>query len=291
MPPKFKVIVVVDSTVCLPQEVVEGAGLLVVPLEMVFEGATYRDGELAPAQFYQMLTEAQRLPTTSAPRPASFLQAFQEASQRAESILCLTLPPSLSATYDAARTAAEAISETLPGIPITLLDSQTAGPAQGFIALDAARAAQRGTDLEEVTQRAQALIPKVRLVAVLDTLYYLWKEGRVPKVGLWASSILSLKPILELSQGKVHLRGLSRTRQKATQRLLAILREAATSGPLHVNVVHTNAPAEAVDLRERIASMVPCAELLVSEMTTAMGVHTGPGLLGLAFYAAEPAVR
>ena len=288
MPAKAKVAIVVDSTTALPQGMVEAVGLLVVPIELVFEKATYRDGQLGPPQFYQMLTEAKRLPTTSAPRPASYLEAFTEASRWAEGILCLSLASHLSASHDSARTAIAMARETLPETPIALLDTQTAAGAQGFIALEAARAARQGATLEEVTQRAQGLIPRVRLVALLDTLYYVWKGGRVPLVGFWASSALNLKPILELSRGEIHLITLTRTRAKGMHRLRSLLQEASSGGSLHVNVVHTNAPVEAGDLRERVAREVACAELFVSEMSTAVGAHTGPGLLGVAFYADGP---
>ena len=286
MKPKAKTAIVSDSALSLPRRMVEEHHLHLVPLELVFKGRTYLDGyDLEPSEFYRMLKTSDELPVTSAPGPGSFLEVFRRASAEVEGILCLTLASQFSASYDSARAAVEIAKDALPDTPITLLDSRSATGGQALIALESARAALTGEGLEHVAEAAQRVIPKVRVIAFLDTLFYLWRGGRVPKVALWASSILKLKPLMELSQGGVHLVGRPRTRGRAIERLLDIMQERVGQTDLHVSVMHADSPVEAGELKERVASEFHCKELIISEFTPVMGAHTGPGLLGLAFWA------
>lgn len=284
MPTKAKVAVVVDSTVALPPEIAKTAGLFVVPIDLVFGKTIYRDDELNPKEFYAMLQASPDTPTTSAPSPSRYLDAFTEASDQAESVICLTLASHLSASYGNAIQAIKLANQRLPNIPIKLLDTQTAAGAQGFIALEAARSAQRGDSLDEVTQKAQTIVSKVRLVALLETLYHVWKSGRVPLVGFWATRILRVKPILELSQGNIRLLSLTRTRSQGTRKMMSLLQEESLHGSLHVNIIHANVLTEAEKLREKIIEQIPLTEIFVSEVPTPIAVHSGSGLLGVAFH-------
>ena len=132
-------------------------------------------------------------------------------------------------------------------------------------------------------------MPRVRLIAFIDTLHYLAKGGRVPQVAAWASSLLSIKPIFELlalSKGVSSLERV-RTRPKAIERLLELLKERTDRKPVHCIVMHTNVLDEAEKLKERMIAESNCLEIYVEDFTPVMGVHTGPGLLGVAFYAEE----
>jgi DegV family protein with EDD domain len=283
---KRRVAVVVDSSSCLPKRLLEEHEIFVVPHELIVEGKVYRDGvDIEPSEFYQLLLRNERLPTTSAPKPASFLEAFEKASERALSILCITLSPNFSATYESARVAKDMARTRLPGLPIRVLDSRAAAGAEGFVALEAARAALRGLDLEGVSQRAQELIPRVNLLAFLDTLYFLAKSGRVPRIAALAASVLGVRPLTELKLGEARLLERPRSRARAMERLLGIMKGRVGTNPVHVNVMHTNCPQDAEELRRRVEAEFRCVELFVSEFTPVMGAHLGPGLLGLAFYA------
>ena len=280
-----RVIVVADSSISLPQEVVKPYPLVIVPLEVNFEDRVYRDGvDVDPSTFYQWLRDSPRLPTTSAPRPASFLEAFRHAAEQGQEVLCLTITANLSATYQSACSAAEMAREQLPGVAIRIVDTNTAAAAEGLVALAAARAASAGLDQEGVARAAQRVISRVRFAGFLDTLYYLGKGGRIPKVAAWIGNLLSIKPLLELADGRVHLLERPRTKKKALQRLLAIMRRHLGSNPARIIVAHAAAPEEAESLREQVAKEFHCQELFVSEFTPVIGAHTGPGLLGCAFY-------
>ena len=280
-----KVAIVVDSSSCLPKDVSEKYDIVVVPHELVIDGVSYRDGiDISPTEFYQLLQKNGRVPTTSAPRPSRLLEAFKQASEKAEDVLCLTLSRNFSATYEWACSAQDMARRELPGLNIRVLDTQAAAGAQGLIALAAARAAEMGLDLDTVAAEAESLIPKVNLIAFLDTLYFLGRSGRIPKIAAWAGSLLGVKPLTEMRLGEARLLEKPRSRNKATQRLLSAMESHVSSNPVHVMVMHANAAQDAEALSREVEMRFNCAELLLGEFTPVMGAHTGPGLLGLAFY-------
>ena len=285
---EHNVAVVVDSCSCLPQELIAGLPLFVASHELTVDGRTFLDGvDIDPGEFYRMVRTAPTPPTTSAPGPATFLEAFREASHSATDVLCLTLAMNFSAAYDSARTAERMARSEMPHLNIRVIDSRTAAGAEGFIALNAAREAHEGADIEQVVTGVQELIPKVNLLAFLDTLYYLGRSGRVPRVAAWAGSILGFKPLCELRLGEARLLDRPRSRRKAMARMVDVMSTRVESKPLHVNVMHAHAAEDASILMEKIALEFDCRELFMSEFTPVMGAHLGPGLIGIAFYSDE----
>ena len=282
------VAIVVDSAASLPEDLSRRHGLHVVPLEVSLGGETYLDGrDLSPTDFYKKLRNSTTLASTSAPSPARFLQAFRAAAEGGSAVLCLTVSSSFSASYDSAGTAAAEARETAPAVDITVLDTETAAGAEGLVALEAARAAERGLDVNEVMASAREVMSRVQLIAFIDTLYYLWKSGRVPMIAHTGTSLLGIKPIFEMSGGRVRGLARPRTRRRATARLMDLLNDRAGPGRLHATVMHGDAEDEANELRERVAADFQCEELFVSEFTPAMGAHLGPGVVGIAFWS-EP---
>lgn len=281
-----KVALVTDSTACLPQELVERYNIQIVPIQLIHQGRAYRDGvDITAEEFYHLLEKADKLPTTASASPGAFLEVFRQLSRTAGSILCITLSSRVSAMYDSARTAQKTARELILNTAIYVLDSGTAAMAQGFIVLKAARTAEKGGSLEEVLQAAQSLMPKVHLVALLDTLYYLAKGGRIPQVAAWAGSVLDVKPLVQMRNGEVSLLDRVRGKARALDRLLEVMKErVAPHQPLHIAFFHSNVPEEAEKLKERVTALFPCEELYITPFTPVMGVHTGPGLLGVAFY-------
>ena len=284
-----KVAIVTDSVACIPKELVEQYGIEVVPVEIIFDDKSYRDGlDISPTEFYTLLRQVEKLPTTAASLPGSFLEAYRKASRRAAKILCITLSAKLSGMFNSARQAIEIAKDSLPDVVIELLDSETAAAAQGLVVLAAARAATVGEGLTKVIEVAKGVMQRVNLLATLDTLYYLAKGGRVPKVGALASSLLKIKPILTISKGEAHSVTNPRTTPGAMKRMLKIMEQKVDKGqPLHLAVMHADALDRAVALRDEIASRFDCAEVFITEFTPVMGAHTGPGVVGVAFYSGD----
>ena len=280
------VAVVVDSSSCLPQELLQKWNITVVPHELIIDQRSLRDGvDIRPDEFYRLLSQenSPKL-STAAPQPRQFLEAFLSASQLASNVLCLTLSAQLSATYRSACAAVAMANGEMSNATVRVVDSRAAAGASGLIALAAARWASMGHNLEQVVAQVEALVPKVNLLAFLDTLRYLSRSGRVRKIEAWAGSLLSFKPLTELRLGEARMLERPRSRAKATQRLLDTMHQRVGGMPVNVNVMEADALEDARALSLRIQSEFNCRELILSQFTPVMGLHTGPGLLGVAFY-------
>lgn len=236
------------------------------------------------SEFYERLRTAEQPPTTAAPSPGAYSEAILRAGRDAEAVLCVTVSRQFSAMYDAAAQGAALARQHAPHLNVQVLDSGAAAMAQGFVVLEAARAAMRGAPIEDVLSRAEELMPQVQLLVVLDTLLYLGRSGRVPRLIVWASSPLQLKPIVEFHRGAYRPVTMVRTLRRATERLYQVLEGRVHGKGLHVCVQHTNVPEAAEALAARVRQSLNPKELLVREFTQVMGVHTGPGLLGFSFY-------
>ena len=281
-----KVAVVTDTTACIPQEQVTRYDIEIVPVQLIFEDRAYRDGiDISPTEFYALLRQANKLPTTSASSPDPYLEAYRKASQRAESILCLTEPSNFSAMFNSALVAKEMAKTALSNVVIEVVDCATAAAGQGLVALAAAKVAASGKNLDEVMATAQDIMHRVNLFATLDTLHYLVKGGRVPQAAALVNSLLKIKPIFTLNHAEAHTVALPRSIPSAIKRMTKLMEKKVVTGQrFHVAVMHADVLDKAVALRNRIAAHFDCAELFITEFTPVMGVHTGPGLLGIAFY-------
>jgi DegV family protein with EDD domain len=281
-----EVAIVTDTTACVPQEQVIRYDIEVVPVQLIFEDRAYRDGiDISPTEFYSRLREAGRMPTTSASSPNPYLEAYRNASRKARSILCLTEPSRFSAMFDSAKVAVEMARETLHDVAIDVIECTTAAAGQGLVALAAARAAALDKSLDEVKAVTRNIMSRVNLYATLDTLQYLAKSGRVPQAAALVNSLLNIKPIFTLNHSDAHTVALPRTTKSAMNRMLKLMGRQVVKGQLlHVVVMHADAMDKAISLKKRIASQFQCDEIFITEFTPVMGVHTGPGLVGVAFY-------
>ena len=279
---------VTDSVACLPKELVDKYAISIVPISLIIEGRVYKDGvDITPTEVYRLLSANKINPTTSSPTPGDFIQVYRELSKSVEGIVCITICSDISMMFDSATKAKLMAEEEKLPVSINLVDSRTAGGAQGFVALAAARAAASGKDLAEVTRTAELMIPRVNMIAVLDTLYYLARAGRIPKIAAWAGSMLKINPILTFAHDRIGMLERARTKPRAVNRLVEIMQERTRGKPVHVNVMHANVADEAATLKERIESEFRCTELYVTDFAPTMGVQAGPGTLALAFYSEE----
>ena len=279
------VAIVTDSATALPESAVRKHCLHVARMEITIGGQTYEDGpENSLLDFYRRLRTLDRLPTTSAPKPDAWLAAFRSAAAEAKSVFCVTLSANLSAAYDAARVAAEMTVTELPDVEIRVFDSRTAAGSQALIVLDAARLAATGADIASVSDRALVTAERVRLLAYLDTLEYIHRGGRVPRVAVWATNLFNIKPVMEFSSGRVGSIARPRSRRRAFNRMLSEVLRDLDGNRGHVNVMHADAEDEANDLMRQIGDRVRCDELFITQFHPFMGAHTGPGLVGVSYW-------
>jgi DegV family protein with EDD domain len=276
-----RVIVVTDSCATVPEHLVQELDIRVVPILLHVDGRTYRDGmDLSPAEFYDMLRSSKHIPHTSAPSLGDFLRIFATAAREADGIVAIHLLSELSAVHNMAVLA----SRMVDGAPIRVVDSRSVTMAQGFVVLEAARAAAAGASLEAVVARAEEMTTRVKFFAVLDTLEYLHRGGRIGGAAALAASALQVKPILHVVDGQVQPLAKPRTRRKAVRAMLEAMAEQVGDRPVHAAVMQAAAVEEAEELRKQIEERFDCLELYVTEFTPVMGAHAGPGLLGLAFW-------
>ena len=197
----------------------------------------------------------------------------------------MTVSGRLSASNDAARVAVDLLADELPKTVVRVFDSETAASSQALIVLAAARAAAEGGTLEAVEAAATVVAEKIRLVAMLDTLRYIHKSGRVPKIAVWVTSALNIKPVMEFSTGKIGAIARPRSVARALNRILKEMRHDLDGKRAHVNVIHAGAPERAEVLRSWASDNLDCAELFVTQFHPFMGAHTGPGLVGASWWA------
>jgi len=268
--------VVTDSACDLPPEVCEQLGIEVVPLTIRFGDTEYVDRkELTTDAFWQKLETAAVLPETAAPSVGAFEEAFRSLhADGADGIVCVNLSASLSATMQSAQVAAKALDGLCP---IEVIDSQTASMGIGNLVLHAARRAAEGADVSTIANEVTDGRSRQRLFATLDTLEYLKKGGRIGGARAMLGSMLSIKPIITVVDGAVEEAGKVRTRSKALQFIIDKIPEGNVES---ICVLHS----AAVDLDAFIAKVqpkVPGAEMIVGRIGPVVGVHVGPGAIGL----------
>ena len=280
------VTVVTDSAAALSQEQIDEFQLFVARMEIVIDGSAFTDGSEGDLRdFYSNLESSIEVPTTSAPKPAEYLEQFRSAAAVSDNIFCVTVSGRLSASNDVARVATESLSDELPKTVVRVFDSGTAASSQALITLAAARVAAEGGTLEVVEAVASLVAEKVRLVAMLDTLRYIYKSGRVPKIAVWATGALNIKPVMEFSTEKVGAIARPRSVGRALDRIFREMRGDLDGKRAHVNVIHAGAPERAEVLRSWATDNLNCAELFVTQFHPFMGAHTGPGLVGASWWA------
>lgn len=278
-----KVAIVTDSTAFLPQNYVDEYDLRIIPLNLHWGNENLRDLEdIMPDEFYERLQRSDQIPTTSQPSAGRFLTFFEDVAESADSIVAVLLSEKLSGTIASAHAAVEMMPADYP---IEIVDSRSASLGVGLIALVAARAAEQGMDYRQVAEVARTLSPHVRVVFVVDTLEYLHKGGRIGGARRLLGSVLAIKPLLQLKEGEIEALASVRTKRKAVERLLEIVKEdTAGAEELHMGVIDAAAAEEGDRLFQRVLKIFEPEELIRSKLTPVIGTHTGPGTVGMSYY-------
>ena len=278
-----RVAVVTDSSAYIPSELVEKYAIHVVPLILMMGDKTWRDGvDIDPTTFYELLRTSPDFPTSSQPSVATFQDLFVKLSNEVEGIVVIVLSEELSGTIDSARAAAA----NLPDIPIEMIDSRGCSMVTGYPVLAAAKAAAAGEDLQTVANAARALVGRIRMYFIVDTLEYLHRGGRIGTAAKLLGSALDFKPILQVWDGMVRPVTKVRTRHKALAKLYELLDEQLTEGnKVHMTVFHAAAREEAARLREQLEARFHPVEMIETDCSPVMGAHGGPGMVGVVFYA------
>jgi DegV family protein with EDD domain len=277
-----RVKVVTDSTADIPAEMAARLGITIIPSYVVFGSKTYRDGvELTKQQFYQRLAETSVIPTTAAPAPAVYQEAYRRLAEETDQIISIHLASRLSALHNSASVAAR----DLKGARIAVIDSEQATMGYGWMAIAAAEAARRGETLEQIVALVEGMKHRSWVLAVLDTLEYVHRGGRVGWVQAMIGTLLRIKPIVEIRHGEVGLVERARTLERSLERLLDLIE---AFGPLERAIVlHANVPDRADRVADRLQAIAPGWERLVAQAGVTIASHAGPGAVGIACVAAR----
>lgn len=279
--------VVTDSTADLPPELVEELGITVVPLQVIFGAESYRDGlDLSSEEFFRRLEHAPELPTTSQPALGDFQRVYETLAQETDRILSIHLSARFSGTVETARRAAQALPPEA-GCRIEVIDSGTVSMSMGFAVLAAARAARAGADLGACADIARSVLRRQRIAIALDTLEYLRRGGRIGRAQAFLGGLLRLKPILTIRDGEAQPLTRVRTHQKALEEILRIC--LAQGQVVEAAVMHTTSHQDARLLAEEVTRRCPGVPVHVGHLSPVIGVHGGPGVIGLAVVLADGA--
>ncbi|MFN3308420.1 MAG: DegV family protein [Anaerolineales bacterium] len=275
------VAIVTDSTAYIPQNFLDEYQITVAPQVLIWGDQTYEDGvDIQPEEFYRRLKTAAVMPTTSQVTIPNFHKIFQNLLDQGKEILAILISTKLSGTIDSAIQA----KGMLPGAPIEIVDSYTTAMAMGFQVLTVARAAKAGANLEECKRLAEEVRNHTGVVFAVDTLEFLHRGGRIGGGSRFLGTALNIKPLLEVTGGRVEAVERVRTRKKSLLRLAEIIEERTRGkSPIRLATLHANAAEEAQELLDELSRRLNPVETIFSTVSPVIGTHAGPGTVGIAY--------
>ncbi len=282
-----KIAVVTDSSAYIPASLLEGLPIFTIPLVVLWDGQTYLDGkDIQPAAFYERLKTSKTLPTTSQPSPKAFIDFYQPLLEQGYEILSIHISTKLSGTIDSANQAKQALNDKR----IHVFDSTSASMGMGFQVLAAARLVSQGGTINDCL----ALLKKARAnsgaVFLVKTLEFLHRGGRIGGAAAFLGTVIDLKPILEIRDGRIEALEKVRTMSKAIDRMLDIFESKLIKlgDPIHISSLYADTPEAAEILLERAKQRFGSNTILDASLTPvspAIGTHVGPGTMGLCYLA------
>lgn len=277
--------IITDTTAGLSDQVTRRYDIPVVPQVIIFGEDSYLEGqEIDHAAFMRRLTSSKELPKTSAPPPDLFTELFERLVPQGEPILCIHPSTELSGTV---RSATVAASE-FPDADIRIIDTRAIGSALATMVRLAAEWNEAGLDTDAIEARVRHMIPRSRIYFLVATLEYLAKGGRIGGAAALLGSVLKVKPILTLRDGRADQLERTRTHRRAVARLKElVLEQFPRDGGGHLSVMHASAPDQAQALADDLSSVLELQDVPILDVPPAIVTHAGPGVLAAAFFVAK----
>jgi DegV family protein with EDD domain len=236
--------------------------------------------------FLKWLPTAEKLPTTASPGPGDYLTLYERlANEGTEEIISIHMTSKGSGAYQAAMAAKEMLLEKLPRLRIEVIDTLNVSLCQGWMVIEAARAALSGMNLAEITKKVKSMIPITQMIQTADTLRYLYMGGRIGRATRYVGSLLNLKPLISMKDGEIVALGVTRGLNKAYQKMVdSIETRVGAMGKIKIAYVHAGAQKEIENLKSMVEKRFTVVESLIAELSPALMVHTGPGTSGLCYF-------
>jgi DegV family protein with EDD domain len=278
-----KIAVVLDSTTTLPKDFLKGLEIRIAPAIIIWGPEEMRDGvDIQPDEFFRRLAAAKEMPSTSQATPIMFQEIYAELLAKGYDLLVVTISSKLSGMY----TSAVQAKEMFPDAKIEVVDSLTGTMTIGLSLTKVAEAIKAGASLQECRQILEHALANTGVLLTVDTLEYLHRGGRIGGATKFLGSALKLKPILEVVNGSFEGLEKVRTRSKALDRLVDLtLERIGDRRPIEIAALHADARQVAEDVIEKFKQRVETVRTVVTSVSPGVGVHLGPGTVGLAFLA------
>lgn len=283
-----KIAIVTDSTAYIPKDLEAEFKIHIAPLQLIWGEEQFRDGvDIQPVQFYEKLQTAEVMPSTSQATPGTFKEIYKELASQGYEIFSIHISSKLSGTIDSALQAKAMLD--LQDKDIEIFDSETSGMALGFQVLAVARAVANGASLKDCVKLAEKARGKTGVLFAVKTLEFLHRGGRIGGAQAFLGTMLNLKPILEVRNGKIEAAGKVRTMNKATDKVIEIMKsKIGDQTPIRLAVQHANAYEEAKAFEQKLINSLPkddIAEIVIADVSPVIGTHTGPGVVGVSYMA------
>ncbi len=284
-----RIAVVTDSTASIPEALLQSLKIKTVAYYLHRGQEVLRDlVTIQRDEFLRWLPSARVAPTTAAPGPGEWLAAYKDLVQAgAEEIVSIHLSGGVSAGYEAALTAKEMLGQEAPNVKLEVIDSRNAALCQGWMVIEAARAALAGATLATIVAQVKKLVPISHMIQTADTLRYLYLGGRIGRAQSLLGSVLNIKPLIGIEDGVIVPLGRTHSRRQAYAAMADMVAATIGKGKARIGYLHAGALAEAHRVKELVEAKVQVVESIIGELSPVLAVHTGPGMAGLCYHAVE----
>jgi DegV family protein with EDD domain len=280
-----KLAVLTDSTASIPENILQELNIHTVAYYIHRGQEVLRDlVTIQRQEFLDWLVTARVLPTTASPGPGDYLEAYRElADQGSQEIVSIHMTSKGSGAYQAASVAQSMLQEQHPDLRIEVIDTRNVSLCQGWMVIEAARAALTGLKLDEVVKRVKDMIPVTHMIQTADTLKYLYMGGRIGMAKHLVGTLLNIKPLIGMDDGVIVPLGTARSRGQAYQMMVDKIEETVGKGKIKIAYVHAGARQEVDRIKQMVETRLNVVESLIAELSPALAVHTGPGTAGLCY--------
>lgn len=239
-------------------------------------------------EFLRWMMTARVIPTMACPGPNDYYESYKNlAGEGWEEIISIHMTSKASGAYQAATVAQTMMKGEYPDVRIEVVDSQNVSLCQGWMVIEAARAALAGLSLDQITAAVKKMIPLTRMIQTADTLKYLYLGGRIGKAQHLVGSMLNIKPLIGMADGVIVPLGRTHSRGQAYQQMADMVADAIGNGRAKIAYVHAGAQREVEKIKGLVESKIEVVESFIAELSPALAVHTGPGTAGLCYYPVE----